>query len=1155
MSDDLTGSYMNSRGQASTPFDDLMAAQPVEKEESVMDTDLTGVAADIGRGIIEAPRQIIGGVMDVTKEMAQMMENYIPLGTIGGDEVTEESFITTDDPESTTGGLIRGVSQFVAGFLPAVKGMKALGVTSKIGQAMGAGAVVDAVAFDPHEDRLSNLVEQFPALSNPVTRYLEADPDDSDAEGRFKNAIEGLGLGAVFDTFTTGVKLLRANRIEKAVKREVMTNKQTATKLAESAKPAESFISSVDELSGLSDDASMLVDELIDNGAKVTKEGNVKVYHRTTKEAADKIKSTGRMTSKEKDVFFSTSQNGQAAGFGDEIVELSVPANKLHLDDVFGDEAHVRMEGNDVDVDSFMAKPDVEPKFTPFEETAAKSSPGFKTGAGKAADDAASNINLNNIDSTDQVDDLINKVAEIDAPKINEARREVITLQETEKLADDLGMSVEDLLDRRKGQAFNAEQAVAARKIMVSSGENLFNLAQKASTGSDEEVAIFARAMSQHRAIQAQVSGLTAEAGRALSSFRIQAKSAEGQTRAINEALLAGGGVENMKDIAAQVAAFDNVGQLNVMLKQGATKGEMVFEAWINGLLSSPTTHAVNALSNAIVAGWSVGERKVASMISKGFGDNAIGDGEVVGQLFGIVQGGKDGMKLAWKALKTGDASDPLQKIEQQQFKRITAENLDLTGTAGRFADFVGEVVRIPGRALTAGDELFKTMGYRMELNAQAFRTAKNEGLEGEALSKRIVDIINNPPDNINLEAIDASRYQTFTKELGERGKSVQGVLLRNPEARVIVPFLRTPTNIMKWVGERTPLAPMSTAVKAEIAAGGARRDMALAKIATGSMVMALAADYSMSGNITGGGPKNPSMRNMLRETGWQPYSIKVGDNYYAYQRLDPVGAFIGLSADVTEIMGQTNEADTLDLVMSAVTATAQNVTSKTYLSGVAEFFDMMSGISADPESANKQAQRWIERMAGSVIPSGVAQLERTLSPELSATQGIIEKIQSRIPGWSDSLPPRRNIFGEPIVLSGGLGPDIMSPIYTSSNKHDPISDEIVAQGTLLRMPLKNISGVELSTEQYDDYILFYSGKDNRAMNFIPLKDRLDQEMHSNLYMGGSDGPEGLKSEVITRVFAAYRNSAKAEMLNKYPEIKNEIDRLKIEKAMKLKGQ
>ena len=580
----------------------------------------------------------------------------------------------------------------------------------------------------------------------------------------------------------------------------------------------------------------------------------------------------------------------------------------------------------------------------------------------------------------------------------------------------------------------------------------------------------------------------------------------------------------------------------------------MAYEYWINSLLSSPTTHAVNALSNAIVAGWSVGERKVASMIGRGIGSNSIAEGEVVGQLFGIVQGAKDGWRLAWHAIKTGESSDALTKVEQQQYKRITAENLDLTGVPGRFADFVGEAVRVPGRLLTAGDELFKTIGYRMELNAQAYRTAAGEGLQGNELAVRIQNIINNPPENIHLAAVDASRYQTFTKELGERGQSVQNLLHRNPEARIIVPFLRTPTNIMKWVGERTPLAPVSQAVRTEIMAGGARRDMALAKIATGSMAMAVAADYAISGNITGHGPRDYQSRSILMATGWQPYSIKVGDEYLSYQRLDPVGAFIGLAADATEVMGQVGEADAMDLTMGAVTAVSQNMMNKTYLSGVAEFFDMMSSIQADPDAKNLPARRWIERLGASVIPSGVAQVERTLNPTLSATQGLIEKIQSRVPGWSDSLPPRRNIFGEPIVLSGGLGPDIMSPIYSSTDKQDPVADEMVRQGTLVRMPLKNISGVELTTEQYDDYVLFYSGKDNEFVGFQPLHDRLSEEMNSGRYQSGTDGPDGMKSEIISTIFAAYKQSAQAEMLRKYPEIQNQINLLKAEKAEKLRG-
>jgi hypothetical protein len=50
------------------------------------------------------------------------------------------------------------------------------------------------IAFDAQEERLSNLINTFPALRNPVTDFLEADGDDGEIEGRFKNSLEGLGI-------------------------------------------------------------------------------------------------------------------------------------------------------------------------------------------------------------------------------------------------------------------------------------------------------------------------------------------------------------------------------------------------------------------------------------------------------------------------------------------------------------------------------------------------------------------------------------------------------------------------------------------------------------------------------------------------------------------------------------------------------------------------------------------------------------------------------------------------------------------------------------------------------------------------------------------------------------------------------------------------
>ena len=42
------------------------------------------------------------------------------------------------------------------------------------------------------------------------------------------------------------------------------------------------------------------------------------------------------------------------------------------------------------------------------------------------------------------------------------------------------------------------------------------------------------------------------------------------------------------------------------------------------------------------------------------------------------------------------------------------------------------------------------------------------------------------------------------------------------------------------------------------------------------------------NGIITGGIPKDKNLRRQKFDTGWRPYSFKLGDKYYSYERLDP---------------------------------------------------------------------------------------------------------------------------------------------------------------------------------------------------------------------------------------------------------------------------
>ena len=94
-----------------------------------------------------------------------------------------------------------------------------------------------------------------------------------------------------------------------------------------------------------------------------------------------------------------------------------------------------------------------------------------------------------------------------------------------------------------------------------------------------------------------------------------------------------------------------------------------------------------------------------------------------------------------------------------------------------------------------------------------------------------------------------------------------------------------------------------------------------------------------MSGIVTGRGPSDRRERQAMERGGWQPYSIKVGDRYFAYNRLDPIGMSLGLSADMVEILANMDDDEALGdaeverTQAAIVMSIANNVMNKTYMS------------------------------------------------------------------------------------------------------------------------------------------------------------------------------------------------------------------------------
>ena len=94
-------------------------------------------------------------------------------------------------------------------------------------------------------------------------------------------------------------------------------------------------------------------------------------------------------------------------------------------------------------------------------------------------------------------------------------------------------------------------------------------------------------------------------------------------------------------------------------------------------------------------------------------------------------------------------------------------------------------------------------------------------------------------------------------------------------------------------------------------------------------------------------------------QTGWQPYSIKVGDTYYGYNRFEPVGIIFGVSADLAEIASTVRDSDKgiiedLEIVSTMLAASiTENITNKTFLTGISD------AIEAIGDPGHRQCTSW----------------------------------------------------------------------------------------------------------------------------------------------------------------------------------------------------
>ncbi len=688
---------------------------------------------------------------------------------------------------------------------------------------------------------------------------------------------------------------------------------------------------------------------------------------------------------------------------------------------------------------------------------------------GENAPNLAGNIRLDKLDSPQAIKRALVRVEQVSGG-FDAARRGRIAHAETETLAAELNLTPKQLLSRRKGQAFNAEEALAARQILAKSGNEIVNLAKRIQQGdaTEREMVLWRESLVRHAAIQEQVSGITAEAGRALSAMRMVADSRAVDGRVLESLLNASGGSDGVRRAADMIVeSAGDPKRLNTIAKQLAKPGwkDKAVELWYNFLLSGPRTHAVNITSNLLTSMAQIPEHALAAgvgAVRKALPGQADTDQVLFSELgarsFGFLQGTREGLSQAVRTFRTGETKDLESKVEAQTQEAIGGP--------------LGKYLRTPTRLLSAEDELFKAMARRMEIAGLAVRRAKVEGLEGAEARARVAELTANPTPEMLDAAAKYGRYLTFQTPLGAGGQSIINLTSRNKWLKAFVPFVRTPINLLKFATERSPAAPVLREWRDDMAAGGARRDLATARMMVGTGAIMTTLYASQQGMITGNGPADQKARRLLEADGWQPYSFRISDKYFSYQRLDPFSTTLGIAADYRDLQEYMTDKEREETVNLLVASAVQNLANKTWLSGMSNVAEAL----ADPE---RYGGNLISGTVGSfAVPAVLAQTAQAVDPVSRDAQGILAKIRSRIPGASQSLPVRRDVLGQPVGAANGGGLAAFSPIYSRDRLNDPVPNALLDAGIGISKPSRAIDDpnsegkrkVTLTPEQYDQY-------------------------------------------------------------------------------------
>jgi hypothetical protein len=349
-------------------------------------------------------------------------------------------------------------------------------------------------------------------------------------------------------------------------------------------------------------------------------------------------------------------------------------------------------------------------------------------------------------------------------------------------------------------------------------------------------------------------------------------------------------------------------------------------------------------------------------------------------------------------------------------------------------------------RVMNASDVAFRTMIGRAKARSKAYLKAYDElanagGITDgqmpamlkryeEAFTQEIFDSRGFLQDEY---AVYASKEATMTKDLPQMVKNIETAFSSFPLTRPFMLFARTGWNALELTTKHTPILNRFIGEVWDIdhlKAGDPKllqygirtqdellsaRAINRGREAIGAAAIMAAGTLYTQGRLTGNGPSDKQLRDAWSQTGWVPRSLLIGDKWIGYDSLEPFNsllAFVADTGDINQQMGDTWTENKLGQLWYLIQA---NVTSKSFLHGLAQFGEVISG-GADQRLGSVLASQVNTYVPLSSMRNEIGKLFNPGMRELE--KGFLDSIKNRNlwAGELADLPYKNDILnGEPL--------------------------------------------------------------------------------------------------------------------------------------------